>query len=106
MNDRLALSARHRAMLETLLRIHVPHAEVWAYGSRVNGTSHDASDLDLAVRGPGLRPVGQGFYALREALEQSNLPILVQAHDWAKLPERFHREIERSYVVVQRGRAQ
>lgn len=24
--------------------------EVWAYGSRVNGTAHDASDLDLVVR--------------------------------------------------------
>ena len=104
MIDRLALSHRHRAMLETLHRVHVSHAEVWAYGSRVNGTSHDASDLDLAVRGPDLRPVGQGFYALLEALEQSNLPILVQAHDWTKLPVRFHRETERNYVVAQRGR--
>ena len=105
MHDRLALSNRHRAMLEALLRKHVPHAEVWAYGSRINGASHEGSDLDLAVRGPGLRPVGEGFYALLEALQQSNLPILVQAHDWAKLPERFHREIERDYVVVQRGGA-
>ena len=29
------------------------------------------------------------------AIEKSNIPILVQAHDWAMLPESFHREIER-----------
>ena len=38
-----------------------------------------------------------------EAIEKSNIPILVQAHDWAKLPESFHREIERDYVVLQKG---
>ena len=38
-----------------------------------------------------------------EAIEKSNIPILVQAHDWAMLPESFHREIERDYVVVQQG---
>lgn len=31
---------------------------------------------------------------------QSNVPILVQVHDWARLPESFHREIERDYVVL------
>ena len=36
-----------------------------------------------------------------EAIEKSTIPILVQAHDWARLPESFHREIERDYVVVQ-----
>ena len=38
-----------------------------------------------------------------EAIEKSNIPILVQAHDWAKLPESFHREIERDHVVLQEG---
>ena len=36
-----------------------------------------------------------------EAIEKSTIPILVQVHDWARLPESFHREIERDYVVVQ-----
>ena len=41
MPDRLHLSARHRRILEALLREHLPDVEVWAYGSRVNGRSHD-----------------------------------------------------------------
>ena len=103
MTDRLALPRRYREQLEALLCEHVPGVEVWAYGSRVNGDSHDGSDLDLALRGPALEPLDGGFYDLLEAIEKSNIPILVQAHDWAMLPESFHREIERDYVVVQEG---
>ena len=103
MIDRLALSRRYRDELEALLREHVPGVEVWAYGSRVNGRSHEASDLDLVLRSATLDPVGEGFVDLLEAIENSNIPILIQAHDWARLPESFHPEIERDYVVVQEG---
>ena len=34
-------------MMEALLREHVPDVDVWAYGGRVNGRSHDGSDLHL-----------------------------------------------------------
>ena len=101
MTDRLNLPRRYREQLEVLLSKHVPGVEVWAYGSRVNGESHEGSDLDLALRGPALEALDGGFYDLLEAIEQSNIPILVQAHDWAMLPESFHGEIERAYVVVQ-----
>ena len=103
MTDRLALPRRYRDQLEALLREHVPGVEVWAYGSRVNGRSHDGSDLDLVLRGPALEPLDGGFYDLLRAIEKSNVPFLVQAHDWTMLPESFHREIERGYVVVQQG---
>ena len=103
MTDRLDLPRRYRSVLEELLREHVPDAEVWAYGSRITGESHEGSDLDLVVRGPGLEPMGDGFFSLLEAIENSNIPILVQAHDWARLRESFHPEIERKYVVVQEG---
>ena len=55
MTDRLHLSPKHRAEIEALLRKHLPDVEVWAYGSRVTGRSHDGSDLDLVLRGPGCR---------------------------------------------------
>ncbi len=102
MTDKLDLPRRYRDQLEALLREHVPDAEVWAYGSRVTGKSHDGSDLDLVLRSPTLEPFADGYLDLTEALEQSSIPILVQVHDWARLPESFHREIEREYVVVQR----
>ena len=101
MPDRLDLPRRYRDQIEALLREHVPGVEVWAYGSRVSVRSHDASDLDLVLRGPDLKRISSGQLTdLTEALEQSNVPILVQIHDWARLPESFHREIEQEYMVL------
>ena len=49
MTDRLALPRRYRDQLEALLREHVPGVEVWAYGSRVNGESHEPRPEDDQV---------------------------------------------------------
>ena len=101
MTDRLELPLRYRNQLEALLQEHVPDVEVWAYGSRVNGRSHEGSDLDLVLRSPTPEPIdGNQLTDLVEALERSNIPILIQAHDWARLPESFHREVEREHVVL------
>ena len=97
----LHLSARHRAMLEALLKEHLPEVEVWAYGSRVNGESHDGSDLDLVLRSPGLAKIDiSRLVNFEEALRDSTVPFLVEAHDWARLPESFHREIQRNHVII------
>ena len=100
MTERLNLPRRFRDQLEALLREHLPDVEVWAYGSRVNGRSHEGSDLDLVLRSPTLEPLGAGYFDLLEVIDNSNIPILVQAHDWARLPESFHQEIEREHVVL------
>ena len=100
----LLLQERHRAQLERLFAEHLPEIEVWAYGSRVTGRAHDGSDLDLALRAPGgaeIAPARLG--AFERALEASTIPFLVQPHDWARLSDRFRREIERRYTVLQPG---
>ena len=101
MADRLHLQPKHREVLETLLREHLPNVEVWAYGSRVSGKSHDGSDLDLVLRGPGLQeiPIGQ-LGDFEEAVRESIIPFLVEARDWSRLPKSFHQEIERTHVVL------
>ncbi|MCY4520912.1 MAG: nucleotidyltransferase domain-containing protein [Caldilineaceae bacterium] len=103
MTDQLDLPLRYRHMVEALLSEYVPNAEVWAYGSRINGESHEGSDLDLVLRSLTLEPLGPEFTDLVEALRESNIPILVQVCDWAMLPESFRREIARGYVVLQKG---
>jgi predicted nucleotidyltransferase len=104
-NTQLDLAPRHLAILQSLLAQYVPDAEVWAFGSRVNGNAHEGSDLDLVLRNtrePTL-PV-TGYFELQEALQKSSLPMLIDIHDWAHLPADFHRNIERSYVVLKSGR--
>lgn len=86
------------------MREHLPDVEAWAYGSRVNGRGHKGSDLDLVLRGPGLReiPLDQ-LVDFKDTVRESNIPFLVEARDWARLPERFQREIEGGYLVVVEG---
>ena len=87
--------------MDNILNRKPPEIEVWAYGSRVDGSNHDASDLDLVLRTPDLTPVSVNVISrLREAFDESNLPIIVDIHDWARLPEAYHKEIKRSYYVL------
>ena len=101
MTNQLNLSEKHRRKIETLLHEYLPDVEVWVYGSRVSGHSHDGSDLDLVLRGPGLKeiPIRQ-LADFEEAIQESTIPFLVEARDWARLPDRFHREIENNYVEL------
>jgi predicted nucleotidyltransferase len=75
--------------------------EVLAYGSRVNGAAHDGSDLDLAVRRPDGQPLSSTtFLTLIHKIQESNIPILVDLHDWTSLPQSFHRQIEKNYEML------
>lgn len=101
----LDLPQKYLEQVKALLRIHAPHAEVWAYGSRVTDNGHAASDLDLVLRNPqNLLEETGALNGLKEAFIESNLPIRVDIMDWARIPASFHREIERAHVVVQEGR--
>lgn len=100
--SRLQLPRQHLQTLQTLLTETVPQAVVWAYGSRVTGGAHEGSDLDLVLRNPiDLKLNVEGWMELKEALQESTLPVLVEVHQWAQLPEAFHRNIQAAYVVVQ-----
>ena len=100
----LDLPQKYLEQVKAILRAHVPNAEVWAYGSRVTGGGHEASDLDLVLRNSkNLLEETGALYDLKEAFIESNLPIRVDIMDWARIPASFHREIERVHVVVQDG---
>lgn len=46
----MLLKPKYRQMLFDIFSELTLPVEVWAYGSRVKGTAHDGSDLDLVVR--------------------------------------------------------
>ncbi len=98
---RLSLEPKWSKILGDILAQHVPELEVWAYGSRLGGTSHEGSDLDLVVIAPQGSPVSSvRLGALIDAFRESSLPIRVDIHDWARLPAAFRLEIQRSHQVV------
>ena len=91
-------------LLQGLLAVHVPHKTVWAYGSRVTGTSHAGSDLDLVVIDPAGKQTN--LISLRTAVNHSLLPISVDILDWALIPASFRESIQKAYVVIQEGGVQ
>jgi predicted nucleotidyltransferase len=87
-------------LLSIFSAVEIPF-EVWAYGSRVNGTAHSGSDLDLVVRTDNLKELPiDVLLELKDNIQQSNIPILVELFDWARLPESFHRNIEAQHEVL------
>ena len=101
----LDLRPQDLSLLHGLMARHLPAAvAVWAYGSRVNGEGSEVSDLML--RGADLQALPAGVLSrFREALTDSNLPIFVDAHDWALLPASFHPRILNRYEVLRPGSA-
>ena len=70
-----------------------------AFGSRATWNAKDYSDLDLAVIGD--EPLPRGAVArLKEAFEESRLPMRVDVVDWHSIAEGFRQSIEMDCVVV------
>ncbi len=100
----LQLAPQHLLLLQKMLQIHVPQAQVWAYGSRVKGGAHEGSDLDVVLRHPSdLAQDVDGWLELKEALQESSLPMLVELHLWSRLPAAFHDNIAADYMELQAG---
>ena len=102
-NKSLRLPIKYKKQILQLFKKHSPDLEVWAYGSRVSGDCHSASDLDLVLRAPQLNEIALAkMTELREAFTDSNIPFLVELRDWAEIPDSFKKEIESSYIVLKK----
>ena len=101
MSQAIDITPEQRKTIMSLLAMHLPHTQAWAYGSRVRWTARPESDLDLVVfaKPEQARSVSD----LREALEESNLPFRVDLFVWDEVPENFRRGIEREHAVVGAG---
>jgi len=93
----LDLNPRYLALVRKILAEHVPDKTVWVFGSRIKGTAHAGSDLDLLV----FDVTPEKLSALRAAFSESSLPILVDTIDWLSIPETFRDEIKKRHEVLQ-----
>ena len=95
------MSPNHLKTVRQILAEHVPACEVRAFGSRVTWSAKDYSDLDLAVG--GVTALDRSTLArLKEAFEESDLPIRVDVLDWNGISQSFQEVIARDYAVLQR----
>ena len=97
------LNPHHLDLVRTTLRSHIPDSTVVAFGSRVKWTASGFSDLDLVVcdiKTLDFSTMGR----LRDAFDESNLPIRVDVHDWNAIPDHFKPSIVDSYEVLVQGK--
>ena len=100
MTGSVDLRPDYEEAVKRILAEYVPECEVRAFGSRAAWTAKDYSDLDLAVGGEG--PLDwRTLDRLKEAFEESDLPMRVDVLDWHAISDSFREVIERDYVVMQ-----
>jgi len=87
-------------IVKKILAEFVPACEVRAFGSRIKQTAKKWSDLDLVVVGSE-KLERDVFYSLKEAFEESELPIMVDVLDWHAISPEFQAVISKGYEVMQ-----
>lgn len=89
----------HWRIVQGILRRHVPHYEVWAFGSRAKWTAKSFSDLDIAIITD--KPLSLELSAaMADDFSDSALPWKVDVVDWAATSESFRKVIERDKVAL------
>ncbi len=97
-NRPIDITAEQRKTLLALLEKYLPNTAVWVYGSRVQWTARPQSDLDMVVF---TSPSQESHVsALREALEEINLPFRGDLFVWDDVPESFRKHIKRDHIVL------
>lgn len=93
------LDPENLAILKELLTEYLPDCEIRVFGSRIHGTTKPYSDIDIALK--CAEPIDRGTMSrLKEALQESTLPIRVDVLDWESISEEFRGVIEEGYVVL------
>ena len=98
----MIIREKDKLSLQQLAMQHInTPCEIIAYGSRVDGTAHDTSDLDLVIRCADDEKLDiDEFIAFKDAVQNSTIPILVQIFDWNRMPEYFKNGILECYEVL------
>ena len=84
--------------LKNIFSNYCPKAEIWAYGSRLTNDCHSGSDLDLTVK--TFNDENKYLYELKELLNDSDIPFLIDINIFDNLTQYFQDEILKNYVKI------
>lgn len=82
-------------VIEAIRRYLPADVEIFFFGSRVDGSSHRGSDLDVLLKGEAA--IALSLIALvKEGLDESDLPFRVDLLDYHRCSERMLKNISSS----------
>lgn len=100
---KLNLEDKHRKVLKEIFQEMIPGIEVWAYGSRVSNDnlelSYSGSDIDLVIKGHEAIEI-KTLSKIKEKINDSNIPFLVDIFDWHGIPEEFQKNILKNHYKL------
>lgn len=95
--NNLLVEPKYLDVLQNIFKEYCPEAQVYAYGSRLNGNAHNGSDLDLTIKN---FPADKYLFELKEKLSASNIPFLVDINIFENLPQSFKDEINKNNIQI------
>jgi len=98
MSQHINITPLQHQLLGDLLNRFLPGTQIWAFGSRVKGTSRPDSDLDLVVFANPAQI--SAVNALKDAFDESSLPFSVDVLIWDQISESFRKNILEHYAVL------
>jgi uncharacterized protein len=103
-NQIIDLQPQHLAKVRAILQTTVPSIHAFAFGSRVHelntvGKVKKHSDVDIALE--PAHPLGWRVLAeVREAFEESDLPMRVDVVDWSVCTDDFKHHVVNKYSLT------
>ena len=92
------LKPEYYNMLIEIFKSYCPKAQIWMYGSRITDSSHSGSDLDITVK--SFNDEKKYLSELKELLNNSDIPFLIDINEYDNLPVSFQEEIKKNYVEI------
>ncbi len=96
--NNIDIEPEYLEIIYSIFANYLPYKEIWAYGSRVKKTANKRSDLDCVV----FNATDLEIYNAKEALDNSEIPFIIQLLRWEKLPEDFKINIKEKYFILQK----
>lgn len=95
---KLFVEEKYLKILKQIFDKYCPEATVLAYGSRIKNEAHSGSDLDLAIK--NFDEIKYSLYDIKQAINDSNIPFLVDIFILEQLPKSFQKEINKENIVI------
>lgn len=96
--DNFYIKPNQLKILTEIFSKYCPNAEIWAYGSRVNGSAHEGSDLDLVIK--SFNSDNCSISELRQFIQNYDIPFLVDLNLFESMPKSFQDEILKRFLVI------
>ena len=93
------LSADQLKKIVNIIHTHLPNAHIFAFGSRVTGTSRKYSDLDIALDNAHSIDLSK-LTKIKNTFSETDLPITVDLVDYSSVSNEFKAVIDKQKLEL------